>query len=551
MVFEEGPRPAATEDLMTYATSRDEASYARLQTAIEDFASQYGLNANSSGPRRTIFLFPGGLGSDLMRSYQAYPNPAQSFEKVWLDIGIWVDVPRLGMLPGDVDSEQKYVVADGCVDIPGPIALFHAYEVFIQWCRRNSIDLFVFGWDWRRSVQDAADFFLNVFMPKFDARFAGMTPHPLDHFSFVGHSAGGMVVKAMLNSATNSYVQRVKKAITVATPFYGYGDQIRRFIMGDPYLLVAGFPRSFTARLICSLPGGYEYPYLDSYTYGINQMEFTQDPDGYNLNAYPSLDADNHAVIADPYVYDPQRYPPLTGFQSGLLSRGNATARKISSPLTDAAIAAKFYNIRGVQQRNNQDIDETAVGQFWARVSPWFSPDFDPDPIQSVPGPGDGTQPAWTTKLLGLPDPARQIITIKGDDVDHATMLDIARVRAKIAELIGLNPASLDFDDDVFGFAELMATLEEFNEFRQGMAKMEKFARKFRPEQFSALKSQHLRQYTPAQLQRLLARYYVETVNHPGKIRVPSKHDRPPVSKGKKLPKGEKPADDRGPAGKK
>jgi hypothetical protein len=56
---------------------------------------------------------------------------------------------------------------------------------------------------------------------------------------------------------------------------------------------------------------------------------------------------------------------------------------------------------------------------------------------------------------------------------------------------------------------------------------------------------------TPAQLQRLLARYYVETVNHPGKIRVPSKHDRPPASKGEKPPKGEKPADDRGPAGKK
>ncbi len=550
MVFKEGPRPAATEDLMTYATSRDEASYARLQTAIEAFASQYRLNANSSGPRRTIFLFPGGLGSDLMRSYQAYPNPAQSFEKVWLDIGIWVDVPRLGMLPSDVDSEQKYVVADGCVDFPGPIALFHAYEVFIQWCRRNSIDLFVFGWDWRRSVQDAADFFLNVFMPKFDARFAGMTPHPLDHFSFVGHSAGGMVVKAMLNSATNSYVQRVKKAITVATPFYGYGDQIRRFIMGDPYLLVVGFPRSFTARLISSLPGGYEYPYLDYYTYGINQVEFTKDPDGYDLNAYPSLDAGNHAVIADPYVYDPQRYPPLTGFQSGLLSRGNATARKISSPLADAAIAAKFYNIRGVQQHNNQDVDETAVRQFWTRVSSSFSPDFDPDPIESVPGPGDGTQPAWTTKLLGLPDPASQIITIKGDDVDHATMLDIARVRAKIAELIGLNPASLDFAD-VDGLAELMATLEEFNEFMQGMAEVEKFAHKYRPEQFSALKSLHLRQYTPAQLQRLLARYYVETVNHPSTISEPSKHDRAPASKGEKPPKSEKPADDRGPAGKK
>src|ERR1700752_760795 len=204
MVVEEDPVLSAMEDLMTdYATSRDEAFSARIHTAIEDFASQYELNAYSSVQRRTIFLFPGGLGSELMRSHQAYPNPAQSFERVWVDAGVFSgDVPLLAMLPGGDDTEQKYVVPDGCVNLPGPDFL-HAYEVFIQWCRRNSIDLFVFGWDWRRSVQDAADFFLNVFLPIFDDRFSGKTPHPLDHFTFLGHSAGGMVVKAMLNSTAN------------------------------------------------------------------------------------------------------------------------------------------------------------------------------------------------------------------------------------------------------------------------------------------------------------------------------------------------------------
>ena len=397
---------------MTYATSRDEAFSTRIEAAIEDFASQYELNAYSSVPKRTIFLFPGGLGSELMRSFQAYPGVALSFEKVWLDAGIWEDdIPHLKMLIGGIDTEQKYIVPASCVDIPGP-AFLHAYEVFIQWCRRNSIDLFVFGWDWRRSVQDAADFFLNVFMPRFDARFAGMTPHPLDHFTFLGHSAGGMVIKAMLNSTANQYVQRVKKAITVATPFYGYGGQILRFLRGDQYLLVALIPRSSSAAIISSLPGGYEYPYLGYQTYLDNKAGFESDPEGYNLNAYPSVDANDPTKVADPYDYDPLpdangkvRYPLLYGFKSSLLSQGHVTAQSISRPFTaaEATIAAKFFNIRGVQTSNGQDVNETPVGQSWARVLPWFSADLGPDPIQFQMGPGDGTQSAWTARLLGTP----------------------------------------------------------------------------------------------------------------------------------------------------
>src|SRR6266480_2268555 len=223
-----------------FATSRDAAYVDRIQPAIEDFASQFEINSHSNlGKRRTIFLFPGGIGSQLMRAFQTFPDPPKSFEKVWLDAGLFFDAPHLTILSGGADTEQKYIVPDGCVDIPG-VAFLGPYENFIQWCRLNSIDLFVFGWDWRRSVQDAANFFLNIFLPMFAARFGGHTPHLLDNFTPLGHSAGGMVVKAILNSTANQFVQRAKKAITVATPFYGYGEQIRRFLKGDPNLLWAG-----------------------------------------------------------------------------------------------------------------------------------------------------------------------------------------------------------------------------------------------------------------------------------------------------------------------
>ena len=141
-----------------YATSRDAAYLDRIQPAIEDFASRFELNGYSNlQKKRTIFLFPAGLGSQLMRAYQTYPDPPQSFERVWIDAGFFVRRPPSCNAARRVDVEQKYIVPDGCVDMPG-VALLSPYEIFVQWCRRNSIDLFVFGWDWRRSVQDAAEF---------------------------------------------------------------------------------------------------------------------------------------------------------------------------------------------------------------------------------------------------------------------------------------------------------------------------------------------------------------------------------------------------------
>ena len=128
--------------------------------------------------------------------------------------------------PAGSTPNKNIVIPDGCVNIPGSFELVHPYANFSQWCRDHEIDLLVFGWDWRRSVQEAADFFLKIFLPMFDARFGGQTPHPLDHFTLIGHSAGGMVVKAILNSTADQYVQRVKRRSPWQPRFM---DMARRF----------------------------------------------------------------------------------------------------------------------------------------------------------------------------------------------------------------------------------------------------------------------------------------------------------------------------------
>jgi hypothetical protein len=513
-----------------YVTSRDAACVFRIQTALEEFASQYGLNPSISNKRRTIFLFPGGLGSQLMRADQPFPHPPQCYEKVWLDGGDLLDPatdpPRLAMLPGGVDTEQRFVIPDGCVNIPGPFELVHPYANFRQWCRHYKIDLFIFGWDWRRSVQEAADFFLKIFLPMFDARFSGQTPHPLDHFSFVGHSAGGMVVKAILNSTADQYVQRVKRAISVATPFYGYGAQIHKYLKGESLVPLAP---SVTAKIISSLPGGYEYLYLDHETYQANKMAFVNDQDGYNLTGYPSMDRDDPTVVADPYDAQPDdngmvRYPLHYGFESSLLYRGNVIARRVSSPFTDPAIAAKFFNIRGVQSENGQVVNNTVVSQTWGRISPDFDPDNDPDPIVDTMGPGDDTQPAWTTRLLGLP--ATQVITIVGDDINHPLMMELPTVQKEIAELLGLNPAVMKFKSGNMG--QVAASRVEFNNFLDGMRKVTADQEQA-PKRRKALKSQYLRRFKPEELQRFLARYYLDALKSPSQTTVPSRSPEQPA----------------------
>ena len=119
------------------------------------------------------------------------------------------------------------------------------------------------------------------------------------------------------------------------------------------------------------MPGGYEYLYLDHPTYLANQAALANDPEGFNLSAYPSMDMNNSAEVADPYdpttdVNGKVRYPLRFGFDLELLQKGNATAHSVARPFADPAIAAKFFNIRGVQSRNGQILNNTCVGQAWA-----------------------------------------------------------------------------------------------------------------------------------------------------------------------------------------
>jgi predicted XRE-type DNA-binding protein len=135
-----------------------------------------------------------------------------------------------------------------------------------------------------------------------------------------------------------------------------------------------------------------------------------------------------------------------------------------------------------------------------------FDPNTDCDPFTDARGPGDGTLPAWSTRLLGLPP--KHVITVKGN-IEHMILMNARPVQAEIARLLGLPrktvkhmrrrqmPAASRTELDNF-VARVRAAIE----------------REESPERRAEIRSV-LRQYGPDQLQALLGRAYLDALKSP------------------------------------
>ena len=93
----------------------------------------------------------------------------------------------------------------------------------------------------------------------------------------------------------------------------------------------------------------------------------------------------------------------------------------------------KFFNFRGVQVKNGAVVDGTVNNQTWDWIAPGFDPDTDPSPITDYLGPGDGTLPAWSTRLVNTP--GANVRTLEGD-VDHMFMMSDALVLNELVTVI-------------------------------------------------------------------------------------------------------------------
>ncbi|MCX7899964.1 MAG: hypothetical protein N2444_07775, partial [Methylocystis sp.] len=240
--------------MTAYDDFRDNAYLSELDSDIDAFIARY--NSHNPAQRKTVFLFPGGMASQLKRSW--FPNIAGNYASLWLDCPALVGGTTFLQLHSALEDYLRCaIVPDGNVEFFG----VDPYKDFIDWCRNNGIDVFVFGWDWRRPGKASANLFLKKFIAKFTSIVAQYAPHALDNVYLIGHSFGGIVIKHMMNDFNDPFVaNKVKLAITVATPFYGYAGHLPRFFKGDENLnFTQGLDgaREMT-RIISTMPAGYE-----------------------------------------------------------------------------------------------------------------------------------------------------------------------------------------------------------------------------------------------------------------------------------------------------
>ncbi len=416
--------------MTTYDTTRESEQLRYLKVDIAEFIQRYESKPPSS-TRRTLFLFPGGMASQLLRATTPYQNngTAQTFQydTYWVSALTFLGGALfLGMHKhggGFRDHDDQIVIPSGVVNFLG----LTPYSRFSQWCDQNDLDLFIFSWDWRRRPEDTVSFFFNHFLPLFRTTVQQQTgADPLQKFILMGHSFGGMVVKLMLHH-TDPVLAHMTHAVTVASPFYGYDGQIHRWFEGEPLLNHIGLLDVTLPmiKVITSLPGCYVLPYLDYKTFADNQAVLKNDPN-YPLNAYPSKDAVTGAPV-DPFNPGAHRYPTNTGFDHNELAHALQTYQKIASA-TPAAYGSKFYNIRGVQSPSGSTTGSISWGTLTGPVNTTTSP------VGNGPGnPGDDTQPAWSARLATLG--ANNVVAVKGN-LDHMFIMEENDTQAAIAQVL-------------------------------------------------------------------------------------------------------------------
>ena len=495
---------------MTYAEIRDQEQFRKLDDRIGEFIARY-FHRPGTQNRRTVILFPGGLGSRLLRGLSRFDNEAFfSHYTAWLD---WMFTDPMALpasdlqMEGDVDNAMRLVVPDDVVDVPPYI---QPYDGFSDWCDANNLDWFIFGWDWRRSLEPTVDFFLDTFLDWFRKRVMDLCHYdPLENVTLIGHSFGGVVVKLILNRHTNPHVQRIAQAITVGSPFYGYGGQVRRYFEGQEELNFKG--KAAITRTISSLRGPYALMFLDHDAFVANQAALAADPD-YPLRQYPSVDDTDPTTPADPY--DPLtngdlvRYPANYLFSMSDLAAAKATCRAITARL-DGSVEQKFFNIRGVQQDGDQDRADTIVSQTWK----WIRPDFDVEsesdatPITDTLGSGDGVIPAWSARLVSTPP--SNIRTVKGAQIDHMKMMIEPAIHDAVAGIMGLMPPVRVAPPRI----DAASTVE----LRAFLGGLEASLKTFAPSESDrrAAVSSHLAKFSRDEQGRLLARIYLNALKAP------------------------------------
>lgn len=389
---------------MSYQTVRGREIRDSYTQTLRDFAATY-------RPRRkTVVFIPGGMGSQLDRSDRKFDSTGSNarfrYDAIWMDEGLLLskDGLKLEILDDARDKGSHIIVPNG------PLRFLFAdpYDRTERFFRDKNYNYVVFGFDWRRSLRENAEFLERFLKQMRKTVRARCGEDPIPETTLVCHSLGGLVAKLFLNRA-RVLAADINGVVTVATPFYGTSNHMRRYYQGEKPLNLLHGKRKVT-KLISTLPGPYILMFLDQETYRKDKVKL-------GLNQYPIRDSKTDAA-ADPYdkamfTRYPKwmQVPPRTKF----LHQARRVRVAITAPLP-AAVKSKVFHLRAVRVKTDVEI-------FWKDIDgKAFDPDKHKLPLSGAPGKGDGIVPWWSARLAGTPD--RQVFDLK-TTAKHVDLLEI------------------------------------------------------------------------------------------------------------------------------
>ena len=399
---------------MSYEIARNHEIHDAHQRVIDIFAKSY----RSGQP--TIVLLPGGMGSHLDRSTRPFVNdqsiPFPMYDPVWMDVEMIFgrDLELLRIEENGHDAGNHMVIPTGPLQF-----LVNAYDGTQRFFKDLGWNYIVFGYDWRRSLEEAASQ-LTEFLANLRDRVKDLRDFdPLPTTTLLAHSQGGLVGKIFLQSVSGDDGGGIglwmERFVTIGTPFYGTSSHQDRYYQGQSPLNTF-YGKRRVAEIAGSLPGPYVLMFADQSALDAG----TQAKLG--LTGYPITDSATGAP-ADPYdAANFSRYPAwvnTTFLDDAVLARETIVAD------LPKAVADRVFHIRtGLNTK-------TATKLKW---DPVVGAAYDPasalSPLTAVAGKGDGTVPFWSARLAQIPK--EQIYDLKqasdhGGLAEHAETLSVVR----------------------------------------------------------------------------------------------------------------------------
>jgi pimeloyl-ACP methyl ester carboxylesterase len=172
------------------------------------------------GPREPVVVLPGIMGS-LLASIRGVTA------LLWINPAIFLE-GKGNYLDLNADASGD---ADPAVEV-APVSIEKIFYLKLNLILRQQAQLYEFPYDWRRAIEYNADV-LHTCLERWAAG------DPNRKFTLVGHSMGGIVSRAYLTRHPREAERRIKRVISLGTPYFGAAGAIENMVNGNEMMALA------------------------------------------------------------------------------------------------------------------------------------------------------------------------------------------------------------------------------------------------------------------------------------------------------------------------